>query len=170
MLDATQIYDGTLTTSGVTGVAITTTRVSTNVLDMLTGRDIGNGDALYLNVIATAAFTTADAATLTIQYEVCDTDNGTYLPLIRTPIYAASNLTLGQRLASYVIPPNQLNNATNGVLKVPGRYTRLTYTVGTGTFSAGSVAAYLTARPDRNCLYIYPKNYVAYVDPDQIAV
>ncbi len=160
MLDATQIYDGTLPN---TGVAITSTRVSTNVLDLGVARDIGNDDRIYLNVLVTTAFVTGDAATLTIQYEVCDTEGGTYLPLIRTPIYAVSNLIAGTRLASYVIPPNQLNNATAGILKAPGRYTRLTYTVGTGTFSAGAVMAWLNASPDRNCFYAYPRNYTAYV-------
>lgn len=167
MLDATQIFDGTLPN---TGVAITTTRVSTNVLDMLTARDIGNGDALYLNVLVIDDFTAAGAATLTVQYEVSATAGGTYSPLIVTPPIPVAALIPGQRIASYVIPPNQPNNVTVGVLNAPGQFVRLTYTVATGPMTAGSVMAWISARPDRDCYYTYPRNYTVYIDPDQLVV
>ncbi len=135
---------------------------------MLTGRDIGNGDALYINVAVMDDFTAAGAATLVVGYEVCATEGGTYLELVRTPAIAVANLVPGFRVASFVIPPNQANNATAGVLGVPGRFVRLSYTVATGPMTAGSVMAWISARPDRNCYYTYPKNYTVYVAPNEL--
>lgn len=164
MIDATQIFDGTLPN---TGAAITVTRQSTNVLDMLTGRDIGNGNALYVNVLVTEAFAASGAGTLTIDYEVCDTAGGTYLPLISSPTIGKANLIVGARYG-FVIPPNQFNNATAGVLATPGRYVALGYTVATGPMTAGKVMTWISATPDARCLYFYPKNYTANVYAAQL--
>lgn len=160
MLDATQIFDGTLTSTGVTPVAITVTRVSTNVLDMLSGRDIGNGNALYCTIRILTAFTAAGAGTLTIAYQVSALEGSGYVDLIQSPTLAVANLVAGSKYG-FVVPRNQFNNATAGVLAAPGRYHRLNYTVATGPMLTGAVAAYLTATPDDDCYYSYPKNYVA---------
>ena len=166
MLDATQILDGTLPN---TGAAITVTRASTNVLDFLVARDIGAGNALYVNVLGTAAFTAAGAATLTIDLEASAAEGSGYEVLISSGPLAVADLILGWRYG-FVIPQNQLSNATAGVLDAPGQYYRLNYTVATGPMTAGSVMAWLSATPDRNAYYSYPRNYTAYVDPDQIVV
>jgi hypothetical protein len=161
MLDATQIFDGTLPN---TGVAITTTRVSTNVLDMLTSRDIGNGNAVYCTVRILTALT--GGTSLVISYQVSNTEGSGYVDLIASPVIVAANLIAGTKYG-FVVPRNQFNNATTGVLAAPGRYHRLNYTVA-GTFGAGTVMAYLTATPDDNCYYSYPNNYNANVYADQL--
>ncbi len=163
MIDITQVFDGTPPT---TGVALTVTRPSTNVLDMLVSRDIGNGNAVYCNVLFPVALATGTS--LQIAYQTSNTEGSGYVDLILSPVILTANLKAGTRYG-FVVPRNQFNNATAGVNLAPGRYHRLNYTIA-GTFDAGTVMAWLSATPDSNCFYIYPKNYVAYVDPDQIAV
>lgn len=166
MIDATQLLDGVLPT---TGTAITVTRPSLNVLDMLTSRDIGNGNSVYCTIRVIDDFTAAGAATLQIAYQVSNTEGSGYVDLIMSPVIAVAQLIPGAKYG-FVVPRNQFNNATAGVLAAPGRYHRLNYTVATGPMTAGSVMAFLTATPDDDCYYTYPNNYVAYVDPDQIVV
>lgn len=157
MIDSTLIFDGTLPS---TGVAITSTRVSTNVIDALVARDEGAGNMLIFNVLVTTTFTTTNSATLQVQFETCATAGGSYVPLLLSPVIAASNLVAGRSM-SYVVPRNQFNNLTAGVLQPPGEFLRLTYTVGTGVFSAGAVMAWMAAAPDFQTLYTYPENYTA---------
>lgn len=165
MIDQTLLFDGTLPN---TGIAVTATRVSTNVIDVLTARDIAAGNDITLNVLVTTAFTTTNSATLQVQFETCATAGGSYVALQLSPVYAASNLIAGSMLAKYVLAPNQLNNGTTGIIAAPGEFLRLTYTVGTGVFSAGAVMAWLTATPDQTRYYTYPKNYTAYVAAGEI--
>lgn len=166
MLDATQIFDGTLP---ATGIAITTTRASTNVLDFLVGRDIGAGNRLMLNVLVTEAFTAGGAGTLTIDLETSAEEGANYEVLISSGPIGVADLILGARYG-FVLPQNQVRNATAGVLDFPGQYYRLNYTVGTGPMLTGAVMAWLTAAPDREAFTNYPRNYTAYVADDQIAV
>lgn len=160
MLDLSLIFDGTAPN---TPVAITNTRVSTNVIDWLSARDVGADTPLALHVAILTAFTTTNSATLQVQYEVCSTAGGTFLPLILSPVVAATELIVGCPIFRYDLPVNQEKNATLGILNAPGRFGRLTYTVGTGVFSAGAVFSYITPRQDRNQYYSYPNNYTAYV-------
>lgn len=159
MIDATQIFDGTFTgTPAVpTGVAITTTRVSANVIDLLTGRDVGVDSVLGIHVGVLVALT--GGTSLQVDFEVCDTAGGTYLPLVFTPVIPAAQLIAGEQIMRYAVPMNQVLNATAGVLKAPGRYIRLNYTV-VGTFTAGTVFSYMNPAHDRQSYYSYPENYV----------
>ena len=165
MFDQSLIFDGTLPS---TGVAITVTRVSTNVLDLLVARDLGAGDTLDINVRAMTTFTATTSATLQVQFETCATEGGSYVALAMSPIYPVAQLIAGSNLFAIVLPMNQLLNGTTGVLAVPGRFLRLTYTVATGPMTAGSVMAWLTATKDRNQYTTYPKNYTAAVAAGQI--
>jgi hypothetical protein len=153
------IFDGTLNPSA--GAALTVSRVSTNVLDLMVGRDIGAGLAydqeLHMDVMA--AFTAAGAATLQASIQGSG-DNVTFFDLLFSPVYAVANLVVGSRIFGFAVPIAQLN--------MPGlppaqptlpRYLRLSYVVSTGPFTAGSILAYLNV--DREERLIYPKNYNA---------
>lgn len=169
MLDATQLFDGTISAAGVpAGIAITSTRVSTNVLDLLVGRDLGADEPIGIHVDVTTAFTTTNSATLTIDFEVCDTAGGSYLALTYSPVIPVAQLIIGAPIFRVALPVNQVLNATAGILKAPGRYIRLNYAVGTGVFSAGAVFSYISPRQDRNTYYSYPNNYTAAVAAGEI--
>lgn len=161
MLDATQLFDGTISGAGVpAGTAITTTRVSTNVLDLLVGRDIGADEPIGLHVDCITAF--VGGTSLQIDFEVCATAGGSYLPLLFSPVIPVAQLIAGAPIFRYALPVNQVLNATAGVLNTPGRFIRLNYTV-VGTFTAGSVFSFINPRPDRQAYYSYPNNYTTYV-------
>lgn len=165
MLDATQIFDGTLPN---TGAAITVTRQSTNIIDLLAARDIGADDMIGIHVQTLAAFTSTVSTTLTVSFEVCDTSGGTYLTLLQTPAIPKAQLIAGVQLFAVVLPMNQLLNATAGILAAPGRYIALRYTVATGPFDTGTVMAWIAPNHDRVSFTTYPKNYTAYVAPGEI--
>jgi hypothetical protein len=167
MLDVTQILDGTL--GPTAGAAITVTRVSTNVIDWLTGRDMGAGDILGVHVDILQTFTAGGAATLTVDAEVCDTVGGTYLNILTTPAIPVAQLIAGSSIFRYSFPINQVLNAVAGVLKAPGRFFRLNYTVATGPMTAGTVMAYLTPTLDRDVYYTYPSNYTAATAAGELA-
>lgn len=165
MIDATQIFDGVLPS---TGSAITTTRVSDNVLDLLTGRDVGADEPLGIHVVVMTTF--VGGTSLIVSLECSATVGGSYVSLISSPTILTANLVAGvsgSEIFRYAWPVNQANNATAGVLGVPGQFYRLRYTV-VGTFSAGAVMAWVNPRRDRNAFYVYPKNYTAYVAAGEI--
>lgn len=165
MIDSAQMFDGTLPS---TGAAVTVTRVSENVLDLLTGRDIGSGRALAIDVLVTQTF--VGGTSLVVSYEVCDTVGGTYLALQSSPTYLTANLvanTGGARIFKEVISPNALNNATAGVLATPGRFVRLRYTV-VGTFTAGAVMAWIAPTQDMPQYRSYPIGYSVAVTGDEV--
>lgn len=160
MIDQSLILDGTISGTGVpTGVAITNSRVSTNVIDWLTGRDMGAAALLGIHVDVTTAF--SGATSLQIDFEVCDTVGGTYLALDYSPVIPVAQLIAGAPIFRNGVPLNQVLNATAGILKTPGRFVRLNYTVAGGPFTAGAVFSYLSAREDRNQFFTYPNNYTA---------
>lgn len=164
MIDQNLILDGTLP---ATGAAITVTRASTNVLDFLTSRDVGNANHLYFTVRVIADFTADGAATMTIAYQTSNTEGSGYVDLVVSPVIAVAQLIPGAKYG-LIVPRNQFNNATAGVIAAPGRYGRLNYTVATGPMTGGTVFAYMTAAPDDDCYYTYPRNYTTYVAAGEI--
>ena len=160
MIDATQLFDGTLPN---TGAAITVSRASTNVLDLLAARDVGADESLGIHVLVTEAFATATS--LQVAYSVCATEGGTYLKLVETPAIPIAQLIVGADIFRVALPVNQILNATAGVLAAPGRFIRLDYIIVGAAATTGKVMAWLNPRPDRNALTSYPRNYTAYVAP-----
>lgn len=166
MIDTSLIFDGTVSagpiasigsqTSQSTGVAITSTRVSTNIIDWLTSRDPGAGNPLSLHCQVLVALT--GGTSLQITYQVCATTNGTYLDLISSPVIPAAQLIAGAPIFAYALPKNQVLNATAGILAAPGRYAQLKYTV-VGPFTGGTIFSYITPLNDRSQFYAYPNNY-----------
>ena len=158
MIDVNLVFDGTPATSssGSVGAAITTSRASTNVIDLLVARDIGGeaGDQ-ELHVDIMTAFTAAGSATLQIEFDTSP-DNSSWSQLMLSPVYPVANLTVGAPIFRYIVPLNQLLNSG-----APGRYLRLYYTVATGPMTAGTVLSYLNTTMDRQVQYYYPRNYTA---------
>jgi len=131
---------------------ITSTQVSTNIIDLVNARDMGVGDdpALKIMCLVTTALTTTNSATLTVDAQG-STDNSTWTTYASSPAYTAGALVAGRRLfdIDWPRPPSGVSTP---------RYLRLNYTVGTGIFSAGAVTAALVLdRDDRvNAAGAYP--------------
>lgn len=114
-------------------LAITSTAVSTNVIDLGTYRDLGVGDDPTIEVLAqvVTTFVSAGGATLQIQFQG-SRDNSTYTTMAESRAYAVADLTQGAFLLPIGIP------RPSGAQLIP-RYYRLNYIVGTSTFSAGAL-------------------------------
>lgn len=154
MIDANLIFDGTInaTTGVATGVAIVDDAASTNVIDMLTARDVGAGDDLEVHVVVTEAFVTNTS--LDIFYQT-SADNSTFVEVLKSPTYAVAALVAGAKVFQYKVPKFQLNDTGT-----PNRYHRLYYTVNGTNATAGKVFSYLTGGGDRNAPGVnYPANY-----------
>ncbi|NIF51410.1 Bbp16 family capsid cement protein [Burkholderia sp. Ax-1724] len=135
LLDANLLFD--------TQSAITSSRASTNVLDLGANRDMGIGDdpSLKLLVLCPTGFTTTNAATLQVQFQA-STDSATWSTIAQTDVLPAAQLGAGAKIARMDAPNNGLT-----------RYLRLNYLVGTGVFSAGAVTAAIVLSRDDSPQY-----------------
>jgi hypothetical protein len=151
LLDSTLCFDA--------GVAITATRVSTNVIDLGVKQDIAIGTQLPLMVIGDGLFASAGGtATLTVSAQTSP-DNATWTDSVLTPALTITQLNL-EFQQPYLLPimwPRPRKG-----LALP-RYLRLNYTVGTQNFSAGSVQAYLVL--GRDDVIYYPRNFTVDINP-----
>ncbi len=131
------ILDNLLNFEPTTGTAVTSTADSTNTIDLGVGRDMGIGDdpAIILLVQALTAFTAVGAATLNIQLQM-SADNSTFYTAAETGAIPKASLTANTKLWQIYLPhrPVQLGDT-------PPRYIKLTYTVATGPFTAGTLFA-----------------------------
>lgn len=149
MLDSELIFSSAQT--------VGSTAVSTNVLDFLAPRDIGVGNMLELNIEVNTLFVTAGAATLQAVFQG-SVDNTNFYDIVLSPVVAVAALTAGSRILQQPVPRCFQPNMR--AIGMP-QYFRLNYVVGTSTFSAGKLDAWLTADMDREAYYTYPRAYTA---------
>lgn len=113
---------------------------------ILAGFDIGMGDGEVrptLMMTVGTAFTTGNAATLTVQIQAA-IDNGSnapaaYTTIVETGAFSAAQLVAGATLL-IPVPPTTIGEA------LP-RFYRINYVVGTGVFSAGTVTSNILINP-----------------------
>lgn len=135
--------------------AITVTRDSANVLDMLAQRDMGVGQSAgatpKLSCIVGTAFTAAGAATLVISLQG-SVDNVTYKEFARSEAIPVASLIAG--LSAFDIDLPRPAPDAGGI----PRYYKLVYTVATGPMTAGTMqSAIVLERGD------YPQQVGGYV-------
>jgi hypothetical protein len=113
--------------------AITSTRNSTNVIDLGVARDIGRGRGIRLVAKVGTAFTASGSATLTPSIVVADDAALTTNPvtLWTGAAIAKATLVAGYKLIDMVLP-------NFGTKK---RFIGLVWTVATGPMTAGTVTA-----------------------------
>lgn len=111
--------------------AITVTAPSTNVIDAgatksaSIGRDIGNGEPLYLEVSVATTMTGAGTMTIALQDSA---DNSSFADVLALPAIAVASLTAGK---TYYLPlPAGMR-----------RYIRANYTITSGPFTGGTLNA-----------------------------
>ena len=140
------------------GTAITATAVSTNVIDVGVGRDMGIGRPLQVTVTSNGLFAAGGAATLQIQLEAAP-DNGSGAPGTYDVLAETEALSIAQlnsltfqkiSLVGFMLPD-----------RAPGdslpRFYRLNYVVATGPFTAGAVEAFINL--SREQLPLYPSGF-----------
>ena len=159
------IFDGTLSSTGVpTGSAITASRTSTQVLDILSNpstpnviRNLGAGPVIGLHVDVTTTFLTLTS--LQVEFDVSP-DNSTWYQIALSPVYPAVDLIAGASIFRYALPSSQQGlNWAAGINKISPRYLRLNYTVAGSNATAGAVFAYLSPLLDRNQFEAITANY-----------
>ncbi len=143
ILDSYNIFDD--------GVAITTTRDSTNVIDLKAGADYGvdgENNPVKLFVYGDKAWTSGGTPTLTVSIQGAPDSSGS--PGTYTE-YASVTLTLAELVANYVLWQIDLPRRHAGAA-VP-RFLKLVYTVASGPFTGGKVTAGLGLGVDANHAY-----------------
>lgn len=165
LIDSLNVFDPSAT-------AITSTADSTNILDMAMtgvpadplGSDLGVGLDMIVRICCQTTFTAAGAATLTIALKAAPDSSGspgTYIILAQTDAIPKASLVAGAiiDIKIPVLPPQgETGGLYEPAAKVP-RFYKLTYTVATGPFTAGTVESFIcTANADRPQL-VYSANY-----------
>ncbi len=132
--------------------AITTTRDSTNIIDLSIARDIGDGENIELIVQVDTSFTsTATTTTLTTVFAV-STDNSTYPTAASSDAITAANLTAGTEVLNIHVPMRRLVRAVASGGDAKPRYLKLIYTA-SATFSAGKMTAWIGGGRQTNTAY-----------------
>lgn len=144
------IYDLLNTVS--TNQAVTATAVTTDSVDLLQQRDIGQGEQLYLCFVVKTAPTAAGAATVTFEAIVADNGALTTNPqaIGSTAAIAIASLPVGTLVA---VPLGPLPGS-RGRRFFGGRYT-----IGTGPLTAGQFDAFLTYEY-QDIAKFYPTNII----------
>ena len=135
--------------------ALTASRASTNVVNLVNARDMGIGRELPLVIAGTADFASAGGtATLQIAAQYSE-DNNTYVDAALSPVMniTALNSLVGQEWLFPISWPRPKKASELASWK----YIRLYFTVGTQNFSAGGILAYLAI--GRQDVVAYPRNF-----------
>lgn len=119
-------------------VAITVTRDSTNHLMIAGALGSGTfnnnealGNALFVEFLATQAFTAAGAATLDIDIQD-SADDSSFASVLKLSAIPKATLVVGYKWVAYLPPTTR-------------KYIKAVYTVGTGPMTAGKINASLAA-------------------------
>lgn len=130
--------------------ALTSTRASTDIIDLVSKRDVGSSyvDNPNLKVrvqVGSTSFASTGSSTLVITFEG-STDASTWDTYISVPSIAKASMTANAVLADFAVPNRSLGKS------LP-RYLRLNYTVGTADFTAGALKAFLFLDDQANIAY-----------------
>lgn len=153
MFDLSLIFDGTPPN---TAVAVTASRQSTNIIDLLTNRDIGAGNYVEFHVQILQTFLTLTS--LTIAFQAAITSGGTYVTLMQTAPIPVASLVAGTEF-KYKVPMYQLLELPTTNNGLPYQFLALQYTVGGSNATAGSVFSYMTGGGDQPTTVQYPRGF-----------
>jgi len=164
------ILDNNLVFSNGQASNFTTSTPATTVIDLsggtnfafgnasVFGEDLGIGDGVAIpriEVFTGTAMTTATSAKLNIQFQG-STDSTNWTTYIETGVLPAAEVAkVNNPIAKMMWPHRQVAAA------LP-RYVRLNYdlSASTGTFSTGTISAYVMLQRDDWPLGLYPSNFV----------
>lgn len=149
--DPSTALASTIVTAGV---------ASTNILDLLNGRDLGIGDGVNLEAvftIGTVFAASGGAASLTIAIQGAPDSSGspgTYKTLVQSGAIAKASLT-----AAAVIRVPLATQAGNLELTSLPRFLRCFYTATTNDFTSGTFECDLVINPQANNPPTYPAGF-----------
>lgn len=128
--------------------ALTATRASTDVIDLVNARDLGgsfvDNPNLKIRMTVVTALVSAGSSTLAVAFQG-STDNSNWDTYLTMPTVAKASLVAGYTLD---IPwPDRLSGQS-----LP-QYIRLNYTVDTTDFTGGTVSAYVVLDRQKNFAY-----------------
>lgn len=167
------ILDNNLVFSNAQSAGITTNTASTNVIDLTGGQtliignasafgeDLGIGDGVAIPKIGvyvgSIGIATTNSATLNIAFQgnavASSAADANWITYIETGPIAASHLDPYALIAAFDWPKVQVEAA------MP-RWVRLFYQVATGTFTTGTLSAYVMLQRDDWQTPKYPSNFV----------